>query len=61
MKSLNEQLLDDDPESQAIEADDTAQYEPDTDSQVVATEPPIIAIGRGKRRAALREVQSQQG
>lgn len=57
MKSLNEQLLDEDPNSQAVEVDDEAFYEPypDKDSGVVVVEPDIITIGRGKRKDALRK------
>lgn len=58
--SLNDELLNPDPDSQAVEVDDDVQYEPETESQVVATEPPIISIGRGKRIEALRAVQKEQ-
>lgn len=57
MKSLNERILEDDPDSFAIEADDEAVYEPfpDKDSSVVVTEPDIITIGRGLRKDALKK------
>jgi hypothetical protein len=42
-----------------VEVSDDVQYEPETESQVVATEPPIISIGRGKRIDALRTVREE--
>lgn len=54
MTNLNEQLLSEDPDSLAIEADDDAFYSPDQESSVVVTEPDIIPIGRGLRKEALR-------
>lgn len=54
MTSLNEELLDDDPKSQAIEADEDIQYEPETDSQVVAVEPLVVTQGRAKRKQFLK-------
>ncbi len=57
--SLNDELLNPDPESQAVEVSDDVQYEVETESQVVATEPPIISIGRGKRIDALRTVREE--
>lgn len=56
-KSLNEELLDDDPNSSAIEADENVVYEPETDSQVVAIEPLVIATGRAKRKKFLKNEQ----
>lgn len=53
--SLNEQLLSEDPDSLAIEAEEDAFYSPDQESSVVVTEPDIIPIGRGKRKEALRK------
>lgn len=55
MTDLNKELLEDDPESLAIEADDDAFYAPDQSSAVVVTEPDIIPIGRGLRKEALRK------
>lgn len=55
MTSLNEELLSDDPEGLAVEVDDDAFYDPQQTSSVVATEPEIISIGRGKRKEALRK------
>lgn len=55
--SINEDLLNEDPDSLAIEADETVQYEPDTDSQVVAVEPLIITKGRATRRKYLKNEQ----
>lgn len=55
MTSLNEQLLSEDPDSLAVEADDDAFYAPDQESSVVVTEPEIITIGRGKRKEALKK------
>jgi len=56
MTSLNEQLLGEDPDSLAVEADDDAFYSPDqSESGVVVTEPEIITIGRGLRKTALRK------
>lgn len=63
MTDLNEELLTEDPESQAIEATEDTVYfdpEPDEESSLVVTEPPIITIGREKRRAALRSVPPEQ-
>jgi len=52
--SVNEDLLAEDPDSMAIEADDTAQYDPNEESNVVATEPLIITVGRSKRKKFLK-------
>jgi len=55
--NLNEELLSEDPDSQAVEVDDEVFYEPhpDKDSGVVVTEPDIITIGRGLRKDALKK------
>jgi hypothetical protein len=55
--NLNEELLSEDPDSQAVEVDDDAYYEPfpDEASGVVVTEPDIITIGRGLRKDALKK------
>lgn len=53
--SINEDLLNEDPDSLVIEADESIQYEPDTESNVVATEPLIVTIGRKKRKDALKD------
>lgn len=61
-KSLNESLLDDDPDSQAIEADlNDVQFtpEPSKNDYVIAVEPPIISVGRGKRKIALRKLSEE--
>lgn len=57
MTNLNEELLSEDPDSLAVEADDDAYYEPypDEESSVVVTEPDIITIGRGLRKTALKK------
>lgn len=55
MTNINDELLSEDPESLAIEADDDAYYSPDQGSSVVVTEPEIITIGRGKRKEALKK------
>jgi len=55
MTTLNEQLLSEDPDSLAVEADDDAYYSPDQSDSVVVTEPEIITIGRGKRKTALKK------
>lgn len=55
--SLNSDILDEDPESLAIEADEQINYEPDTESNVVALEPLIITVGRKKRKDAVRSMQ----
>ncbi len=55
MTSLNDQLLNEDPDSLAVEADDDAFYSPEQESSVVVTEPDIIPIGRGLRKEALRK------
>lgn len=57
----NEDLLTPGDDDLAVDADDTAYYDPnDTESQVVVTEPPIISIGRAKRAAALRKMQQEK-
>lgn len=54
--NLNEELLSEDPDSLAIEADDDAYYEPFQEAgSVVVTEPDIITIGRGRRKTALKK------
>lgn len=60
MSKINDELLSVDPDSQAIEVDGDVQYVPDTDSFVVATEPPVIAIGRGKRSEYLQSLPNEQ-
>lgn len=55
MTSLNEELLSEDPDSLAVEADDDAYYDPDQSDNVVVTEPDIITIGRGRRKVALKK------
>lgn len=55
----NAEILSDDPNSGAVDADDLeVQYDPDTESQVVAEEPKIITIGRTRRRRELRAMQN---
>lgn len=58
----NEQLLSEDPNSQALEADEGAYYtpEPDTESGVVVTEPEIITIGRKLRKDAVRNLSQDE-
>lgn len=53
--SLNDELLNEDPKSLAVEADEDSFYAPDQDSSVVVTEPEIISIGRGKRKEAIKK------
>jgi hypothetical protein len=53
--SLNDDLLNEDPDSQAVEADDDAYYSPYQSTSVVVTEPEIITIGRGLRKDALKK------
>ena len=62
MTNLNEQLLSDDPDSLAVEADDNAYYQPipDEDSGVVAIEPDIITLGRKARRDVVRKLPPEQ-
>lgn len=62
MTTLNEDLLAEDPNSSAVEADDDAYYEPypDEESAVVVTEPEIITIGRGLRKTALKKERDGQ-
>lgn len=55
MTDINEDLLNEDPESLAIEADETVEYDPGTESSVVAIEPLIITVGRKKRKDALKD------
>jgi len=59
MKTINEELLDEDPESLVLEADDNVQYDPKTKSNIVVLEPEIITQGRRKRKSAVRDMQSQ--
>lgn len=63
MSKLDHDLLDEDPESQAIDADEDAYYEPfiEDNVNVVVTEPDVISIGRGKRHAEMRKVRNEQG
>lgn len=61
--SINEDLLSEDPDSFAVEADDEdLQFtpEPDESSGVVSVEPAIISIKRGERKQALRQVPEEQ-
>lgn len=53
--NINDELLNEDPDSLAIEADEDSYYAPDQDSLVVVTEPEIISIGRGKRKEATKK------
>lgn len=54
-KAENEDILTVHDTDQAVEADETIQYDPlDEESSVVVLEPPIISIGRAKRAAAIR-------
>lgn len=55
--SLNEDLLNEDPDSYAVEADDDAYYSPypEKDDSVIVTEPEIISVGRGLRKIALKK------
>lgn len=55
----NEDILTVHDEDQAVEADTDAQYTPDPDSNVVVIEPPVVTIGRAKRRAALRNLPQE--
>lgn len=55
----NKDILDYDPDSLAVDADEEVFYKPDTDSQVIVTEPDIITIGRKKRREAMREMPEE--
>lgn len=58
-KAENEDLLTVHEDDQAIEADEEVQYNPHEQSNVVVVEPPIIAIGRGKRARELRQQRNQ--
>lgn len=60
--NLNEEILNEDPDSLAVDADEDVQYEPfpDEKSSVVVTEPMIITIGRVKRKNALRSLPPEQ-
>jgi hypothetical protein len=59
MSNINKEILDEDPDSQAVEADESVQYEPNSDSLVVAVEPKIITLGRKKRRDILHNLPDQ--
>lgn len=50
----NEEILGEDPESLAVEADESIHYDPKEDSQVVAVEPLIVTKGRAKRKQYLK-------
>lgn len=54
-------LLEETEESQAFDADSEPVFDADykEDSAVVALEPPIISIGRAKRREYLRKMQEE--
>ena len=58
----NEELLAEDPNSQAVEADENIYYDPEPDegSGVVVTEPDIITIGRKLRKDAVRNLRPEQ-
>lgn len=58
--SINDDLLNDDPDSLAVEADESAVYDPETESNVVVTEPKIISVGRGVRKREMRELPPEQ-
>jgi len=62
MTDLNEELLSEDPNSQAVEADENVYYtpKPDEESGVVVTEPDIITMGRKLRRDAVRDLPPEQ-
>ncbi len=63
MSNLNEDLLSEDPDSFAVEADDEdLQFtpEPDEDSGVVSIEPSIISIKRAERKRSLRALPEEQ-
>ena len=57
-------LLEDEPESGAFDADLEPEgfepYEDKKESGVVIVEPPIIQIGRAKRKDELKKMQSLQ-
>lgn len=57
-----DELLDESEDSQAFEADDEPTFDPLTieDSNVVAVEPPLIAIGRKRRKDDLRRLSEEQ-
>lgn len=54
MSDINKEVLDDDPDSLAVEADDNVYYLPDSESSVVAVEPQVVTNGRLKRRKYLK-------
>lgn len=59
--SLSEDLLDENPDSQAVEADiDEEQYTPEPESNLVIVEPEVISVGRGKRKKYLRQLSPEQ-
>ena len=58
---INKQILDEDPESLAIEADENIMYDPNEDSNVVAVEPIVITLGRKIRKDAVRKLQEESG
>jgi len=59
-----DELLEDDEDSQVIDADfEEPGFQPEyaKDDGVVISEPPIVSIGRAKRRKYLRELQDTTG
>lgn len=56
-----DELLEDDDDAQAFEAEPEPVFDPEFDenSGVVVVEPPIISIGRAKRREHLRKLQEE--
>lgn len=54
MSKLNEDILNEDPDSLAVEADESLEYEPESTSNVVAVEPLIITKGRADRKKFLK-------
>lgn len=58
----NEAILAEDPDSQAIEADEDCDYTPlpDNDSSVVVVEPDMIHLGRKMMKDALRTLPEEQ-
>jgi len=59
-----DELIDDDENSQVVEADTEEpgfQPEYDKDDGVVISEPPIVSIGRARRKQYLRSLQDTTG
>lgn len=60
-KIEHDELLIDEPESQAFDADDEPEFNPtpSKDDNVVVVEPKIINVGRNRRRNDMRKMSRE--